>query len=440
MRSAIRKHLGDFTAIVALCALAFGVTGYILFHQLTRPYFPLIEPTPYTIKAVFSTAQAVTPGQGQDVRVAGVKVGTIKQVGLQEGRAVVTMQLDHKYSNLVHTNATALLRPRTGLQDMFIELDPGANSAPRLQSDGTIPVQNTTPNVNPDEIWSVLDSDTRSYLQLLVNGAGGGLAQNGDNLRAALSRLEPLHEDLDRINAAVAQRRDNLARLIHNYGDLMNTLGDRDRDLTNLVTQSNQVLGAFAQQNQNVSAAIEKLPPTLQDTQNTLQKVNTLGQQLGPTLDSLRPGFRALPNTNAQLIPLGQQGTPILQNEIRPFVRQARPFVTSLRPTATNLAQVAPDLTASLNELNRFYNMLSYNKPGASGSDQGYNFWLAWLAQNGNSIFSTSDASGPFRRVVFAMNCGYIQDLLKQNPNNEFVLGVSGLLDMPNSPCPRQPH
>ena len=82
----------------------------------------------FQLQAAFSTAQAVTPGQGQTVRVSGVRVGDITKVGLKDGHAVVTLDLDPQYKDLVHTDAHALLRPKTGLKDMFIELDPGTRS------------------------------------------------------------------------------------------------------------------------------------------------------------------------------------------------------------------------------------------------------------------------------------------------------------------------
>ena len=70
-------------------------------------------------------------GQGQTVRVAGVRIGDIGAVELKDGRAIVRMDIDRKYEDMVHTDATALLRPKTGLKDMFIQLDPGTDGAPR---------------------------------------------------------------------------------------------------------------------------------------------------------------------------------------------------------------------------------------------------------------------------------------------------------------------
>ena len=45
---------------------------------------------------------------------------------LKNGVAVVTVNMDRKYTP-VYKNAHVLLRPKTGLKDMFLELDPGTN-------------------------------------------------------------------------------------------------------------------------------------------------------------------------------------------------------------------------------------------------------------------------------------------------------------------------
>ena len=200
--TAIKKNLGNFAAIIGLIVIAAGVSVYILNEQRMR--FPFFEPKPFQLKAEFSTAQAVVAGQGQTVRVSGVRIGDIGGVELKDGRAVIKMDIDQEYKDLVHTNATALLRPKTGLKDMFIDLEPGGGEAPVAKQGFTIPIRATQPDVNPDEVLGVLDTDTREYLQLLVNGLGRGLEGRGGDLRDLFARFEPTHRDLARVNGAVA--------------------------------------------------------------------------------------------------------------------------------------------------------------------------------------------------------------------------------------------
>ena len=261
MKRAIKKHATDFAAILALFVLSVAVAGYILNHEGLR--FPFIQPAPFTINAEFSTAQAVTPGQGQTVRVSGVQIGEIGGVTLKNGIAIVKMEIDQKYKHLIRTDATALLRPRTGLKDMFIEVNPGSKSAPVAKPGYTIPVANTVPDINVDEILSSLDADTRAYLNLLVNGAGQGLKGNGGSeLAQVLERFEPTHRDLARLNQAVAVRGANLSRLVNSLQRLNAALVTRQSQIVSLIDASSKVFRAFASQDQNVSRAVADLPAT----------------------------------------------------------------------------------------------------------------------------------------------------------------------------------
>ena len=124
--TAIRKHLRDFIAVAALLVIALLVTVYIVEEQRLR--IPVFEERPFELKAEFETAQAVVPGQGQTIRVAGVRVGDVQKVEVENGVGVVTFAIDREFLPIYH-DATILMRPTTGLKDMFFELDPGSESA-----------------------------------------------------------------------------------------------------------------------------------------------------------------------------------------------------------------------------------------------------------------------------------------------------------------------
>jgi phospholipid/cholesterol/gamma-HCH transport system substrate-binding protein len=415
MRTAIRKHLGDFIALSMLFAVALGAAGYMLAHQRLR--FPIVQEKPMELKADFSDAQAVIPGQGQTVRVAGVKIGDIGEVDLKEGHAVVTLDIEKKYKSLIRQDATALLRPKTGLKDMFIEVEPGTDGSPVMQEGSHIPITNTAPDIDPDEFLSALDKDTRSYLQLLINGAGKGLDGNGENLRDIFKRFEPLHRDLARVSQAVAERRHNMKRLVHNYASLVDELSDKDKDLRTLVTASNAVFKQFAAEDQNISSTVGQLPGALNQTATTLQKVDTLAGEMKPTFTALSPVFKQIDKANHQVLPFVKEATPQIKSKIRPFIRTARPYVRDLKPAADNLATAQPDLSDAFKELNRFFNMLAYNPGGAeklasptdTKRDEGYQFWLAWVGHVTDSMFSTSDASGPLRRAITTVDCNTLR-------------------------------
>src|ERR687897_218863 len=118
MATAIRKHLRDFIAVAALLLVALATTWVILQEQRLR--IPVLEERPFELKAEVEIAQAVVPGQGQTLRVAGVGVGDVDSVELEDGHGGVTFAVDR-------------------------------------------------------EILAALDSDTQAYLRLMLVGAGKGL-------------------------------------------------------------------------------------------------------------------------------------------------------------------------------------------------------------------------------------------------------------------------
>jgi phospholipid/cholesterol/gamma-HCH transport system substrate-binding protein len=441
VKVAIKKHLIDFLAIAGLAILGVAIAVYLLSQQDFR--FPLVEAKPKQISIELANAQAVQPGQGQTVRVAGVEVGRISGVKIDNGVAVVQLEIKPEYKNLIRDDATALLRPKTALKDMFVEVDPGHGKP--VPDGGRISVANSLPDINPDQVYSALDADTRPYLRLLVVGAGKGLQGRGADLREVFRRFEPIHRDLARVTKATAHRRHELKLLIHDYGLLMTELGKHPDDLRRLVTASHTVFDTLANENVQISDAVARLPGSLNASERALANVRQFAPVLQSSLQSLRPAIRKLPATNAAVTPFLRQTEPIIRTKIRPFVRAARPWTNDLRVAAKGTAQATPDLKTSFAELKRFFNMGAYNPGGAEGlggksisqqrqRQEGFLYWLAWAAQNGNSLFSSADAQGPWRRVTIcgvpaAVLTGIVQGVL----NN--VSGTNpDLFNLLNSP------
>jgi phospholipid/cholesterol/gamma-HCH transport system substrate-binding protein len=440
MRTAVRKHIRDFVAIIILIVVSVFVASIILSNQrLTLPgWVPLIGQDFYELNAEFTTAQAVTPGQGQTVDIAGVPVGEISSVDLENGRAVVGMKIKPKYKE-IYSNATALLRPKSGLKDMVVELDPGSkDGGTAVASGGTIPVSQTAPDVNLDEVLSALDSDSRDYLQLLVHGAGQGLKGQGANLRQAFKRFDPTARDLAKINTLLARRHENIRHAIHNFQEVTGALAAKDKDLARLVDSSNAVFGALGSQEANLRRTVALLPGALQSTNSALEKTDRLALVLGPTLSALRPGARALGPSLAATRPFLRESTPIVRDELRPFARESIPTLKLLGPAADDLAASSGDLTTSVKVLNQLANELAYDPPGNGVGDQGFLFFNAWTAHAGNSVFATQDASGPIRRALLMADCAGLPLLGAAQSLYPDVRALVPLLNIPDpaKACP----
>jgi phospholipid/cholesterol/gamma-HCH transport system substrate-binding protein len=427
---AIRAHVVDAVAIVALVAVAGVVAVLILANQGSSlpGWVPIVGHDVTEIEAELSSAQAVTPGQGQTVNVAGVEVGEISAVRLERGRAIVTLQLDGQ-DVPVYKDASVLLRPRTGLRDMVAELTPGTRAAGRLEPGKRIPIGQTLPDVNLDEILAALDADTRTYLRMLLGDAADGLRGTERDLANTLRRVEPTARDLRRVNAALAERRRNLARTIHSFSLLVGELGARDDQLATFVDSSNAVLAALARQDASLRATLRGLPGALAETRRALGKAQALGAELGPTLQSLRPGARALGPSLRATRPFLERTRPVIRDEIRPFVRATLPTIRTLSPAARDLAATAPDLTRSLRVVNALLNTLAFNP---NGREEGYLFWLSWLNHLSNTMLSNADAHGPVRRGVVIVSCQTLQILENVVLGNPQLGVLTQLLDAPS--------
>jgi len=426
----LRRNLRALILVIAMFALGIGIASYILANQRLR--FPLVEDTPLKLQMELASAQAVSPGQGQTVRVSGVQVGSIGDVRLRDGHALVELEIDREYEGLIRDDATALLRPKTPLKDMFLEVDPGDGEA--LEEGDVVPLRNTLPDVSPDEFLAGLDADTRDYLKLLINGAGRGLEGRGRDLREVFRLFEPTHRDLARVNGAVATRRTRLRRLVNSLERLSGELGDKERDLAELVSSAATVFRSYASEDRNISRAVRELPRALSQTTDALGKVERLAQVLGPASENLRPAVRALGRSQVALRPLAREAEPLLRERIRPLVRNARPLVRDLRPAARDLASSTPDLTRTFRVLNRFFDMAAFNRRGREGPDvrsreEGYLFWIAWVSHQSANLFSTADAHGPFRPSLVAASCQTFRSLTTDQPELEFLMNLTPLLE-----------
>jgi phospholipid/cholesterol/gamma-HCH transport system substrate-binding protein len=408
LKRAIREHLRDFVAVVVLIVIALVTTAVIVVsQQATFPsWVPFVGTSSFDIKADVASAQAVTPGQGQTVNIAGIKVGSIKSVDLENGDAVITMAIEPKYAPLVRSDASILLRPRTGLQDMTVELDPGSRSKSRIAEGATIPESSSLTQVQSDEILASLDGDTRGFLQLLLAGASKGLHGNEAKLSLDLRRLDPLAQNLARLNGALARRRANLARVIHDFGLLSKELADHDRQLADFVTSSNAVFKAFAAQQASLRRTVGELPGALRTTRRALASGDRLALTARPALTRLIPQAQALRPALRALRPLFRDTKAPIRDQIRPFAHKVQPVVRHLAQGAGPLARSATGLRGGFTNLNALLNGLAYNPPGVK---EGYLFWLAWLGHDSNSSLSLQDANGSLTRGLVLLTCSTAQ-------------------------------
>jgi phospholipid/cholesterol/gamma-HCH transport system substrate-binding protein len=398
-----RGRSKDTIAITVLVAVGVVMTLWIFTQQKASlpSWVPLVGEEFEHVTGEFTTAQAVTPGQGQAVDIAGIQIGKVTSVDLEDGHAVVGMDIEPKYMELIHSNASLLLRPKTNLNDMVVEVDPGSGKG-HIEDGHNFPLSQTEPNVNLDAFLATLDADTRQYIQLLVAGGAQGIGGRGRQLGNAFRRLQPFSHYVADLNRAVAQRRVALARSIHDFSLLATELGRHDTEIERWVSSSRAALGNFANQQQAIQETLVEFPSTLSAAESAFASADRFSTAARPALLGLIPQAQALRPALKANTKLFEQTTVPIRDQIRPFTRQIRPVLTHVKQGSADFDTTVRSFGNSLAAFNSFLNELAY-KP--KGSRQSYLFYLPWLNHDTNATFNLSDPAGPIGRGLILISC-----------------------------------
>ncbi|HXS32780.1 MAG TPA: MlaD family protein [Solirubrobacterales bacterium] len=398
-----RGRSKDTIAIAILAALGIVMTLWIFTQQKASlpSWLPLVGEEFVHVTGDFTTAQAVTPGQGQAVDVAGIQIGKVTSVDLEDGHAVVGMDIEPKYLDLIHPDASLLLRPKTNLNDMVVEVDPGTAKG-HIEDGYNFPLSRTEPNQNLDAFLSTLDADTRQYIQLLVAGGAQGIGGRGHQLSGVFRRLQPFSHYIADLNRAVAKRRVALARVIHDFGLLTTELGNHDSEIERFVTSSKAALGNFANQQQSIQQTLVELPSALSAGESAFASVNKFSSTARPALIGLIPQAQALGPALRANEKFFEQTTAPIRDQIRPFTRQTRPVLTHAKQGSADFSKSVRSFGNAIGAFNSFLNELAY-KP--KGSRQSYLFYLPWLNHDTNATFNLADPSGLVGRSLIMISC-----------------------------------
>ena len=398
-----RGRSKDTIAIIALAAVGVVMTLWIFTQQKASlpNWVPIVGEEFDHITGDFTTAQAVTPGQGQAVDIAGIQIGKVTSVDLEDGHAVVGMDIEPKYMELIHPNASLLLRPKTNLNDMVVEVEPGSGKS-HVEDGHNFPLSQTEPNVNLDAFLGTLDADTRQYIQLLVAGGAQGIGGRGHQFGNALRRLQPFSHYIASLNKAVAGRREALANVIHDFGLLTTELGRHDAAIERWVTSSKGALGNFANQQSSIQEILTEFPSTLTVAESALASADAFSKAARPALLGLIPQAQALKPALKANQRLFEQTVEPIRSQIRPFTREVRPVLTHANQGSAAFSKTVRGFGNSLGAFNSFLNELAY-KP--KGKQQSYLFYLPWLNHDTNATFNLADPAGPISRSLVMISC-----------------------------------
>ena len=236
-----------------MVVIAAAVGGYILAHEnLKLPgWVPVLGRDYYTLKAEIQTAQAVTPGPGPggDDRRREDRRSRQRRPAQRASRTV-TMKVTPKYAR-IYRNATMLLRPKTQLQDITVEVNPGTPAAGQAAErlDAAAVADRAERQLRRVPLLA-----RRRNARLPAGAAGGRRRRLQEQRQGVLGDAQALRPDSRarsrKSPSELEPRHANIARSIHNFRLLMEALGGKDKQLAQLVDASNAVFATFAKEDQ----------------------------------------------------------------------------------------------------------------------------------------------------------------------------------------------
>jgi phospholipid/cholesterol/gamma-HCH transport system substrate-binding protein len=351
MLERIRREPGlgrNVVIVLVLLVLALTAGGIILGNQRFTP--PWADR--YVLSAAFEAAPGVSPGHGQEVRVAGVIVGQITgaEVG-DDGKARVTMEMNP--GTTVYDNASLVLRPKSPLNEMYVEIAPGGPPGTALPSGADLPAANTKRAVQIDEVLGHLDGDTRFALTRLLAESDVALASAPAELPGGLDATADLTERLQPVVAQLDQRQETLRRLVGALGQISAAVGTNDTRLTQLTDSLRTTLAAVAQNDQPLDQALAQLPDLSTQLRNATSEVQGLADQLDPTLRNVQAASGELPDALSRLKGTAHQLDSFV-DAAQPAIAAAGPVVADLRPYAVDLGAALPSLRETTRRLEPF--------------------------------------------------------------------------------------
>jgi phospholipid/cholesterol/gamma-HCH transport system substrate-binding protein len=264
----------------------------------------------------------------------------------------VTLHIDDDFAPL-KANSRVGLALRTLVGENYVNLQPG-QSGPDLRSGGVLPISQTEDYVEIDKILDTLRGPARERARETVQGLGGALAGEGDDLNATLNGGARLVTKAAPIVGILGNDHAQVARLIDNVGQLTAAIGQRGAAIRRLAQSSRATFAAIAARDDALKATLTELPPTLRQARTTTGVIRDITPGVSPVLDDLARALTGLRPSVTLLRPaalearalvdeLGRASTP-LRGTLDRVVAAASPTERALPQVKGVLCQVNPVL------------------------------------------------------------------------------------------------
>jgi phospholipid/cholesterol/gamma-HCH transport system substrate-binding protein len=347
----------------------------------------------YTVRAIFDDAGNLI--SGEDVKIDGVKVGTVGPVTpTPTAKAAVQLKITNKGFQNFRADASCEIRPQALIGEKYVDclptqprvegtpLPPPLHKIERGEGSGQylLPVTNTHSPVDIDLLGDISRLPERQRLTIILNEFGAGLAGRGSDLNAVIKRANPALQELDRVLAILAGENHTLAKLAVDSDQALKPLAAVREHVADFIVQGNKVTQASAATRGSLARNLQLLPTFLEQLGPSMERLQKFAEETTPTFANLQKAAPGINEIFTGLPAFSKSSTKFYEN-LGSTAEKSGPALTATKPLLGQLKKLGgaalpfstnfSSLFESLRETGGLERILDFIFLGA-GSANGY--------------------------------------------------------------------
>jgi ABC-type transporter Mla subunit MlaD len=383
----------------------------------------------YKVRAIFNNASFLIPGE--DVKVAGAKVGKVESLDVTPDlRAAAVLDITEPGFKDFRKDAECAIRLQSVIGEKLVECLPtqpraeGTAAPPPLEKvpDGQpgagqrlLPVEQTITPVTEDLIRDVMRLPYRQRFGIILNEFGAALAGRGKDLREVIRGANPALREFDSVIKILAKQNKQLAEGAKNGDKVLAEWAARRKEVADFIVQGNIAAQATAERRADLEKNFELFPKFLSELRPTMARLGALSQEMLPVFRNLNKVGPDVSRLLIALEPFSRAGIPAFRSLGR-TADAGGPALAAAKPTVEVLGQ----FTARARTVSHNLASLLTSVDNTKG--------IQYLT---NTIFNLAmsvngfDDYGHYLRTTLLAGCNSLATILNQACSANFVEGSS---------------
>ena len=373
----------------------------------------------YKVRAIFDNAGFIIPGE--DVKVAGVKVGTVDEVDVTDDfKAAIVLDITDPGYQDFRSDASCIVRPQSLIGERFVECEPtqaraaDTEAPPELEEidDGPgegqrlLPVDRNAKAVDLDLINNIMREPEQQRLSIILSELGIGVAGRGGDLSEVIRRADPALREIDAVLKILASQNETLANLARDSDTALAPLARERRRVGSAIANTSEVAAATAERRGDLQANLQRLPRFLRELRPTMERLGALSDEMTPVMSDLGAVAPDINRLILQLGPFSQAGIPAFQTlgeaaetgtqavtDARPVARDLRRLASAVRPVGATAAAVLESIRKT-DGIERAMDYIFFQVAAINGFDSFGHYLRAALIVNQCSSYAVAPTFG----------------------------------------------